>query len=229
LEQDREKAGYVWPEPQRFTTLALAREGVPLVAAAAFVTAVFALLEWAVPALIGLLLTGFFGFFFRDPDRLVPREKKAVVSPADGRVLEAGIIDGGSYFNGSCVKVSIFMSIFNVHVNRIPVTSTVRRIEYHPGTFVNASLDKASADNERNAVFMESEDGHRLTTVQIAGLVARRIICRIQPGDEVRRGARFGLICFGSRLDVYLPPETKTVVAPGQKVRAGTSILAYLP
>jgi phosphatidylserine decarboxylase len=229
LAQDREKAAYAWPEAQRFTTLALAREGVPIVAAAAFVTAVFALLQWTVPALIGLVLTGFFGFFFRDPDRVVPREENALVSPADGRVLEAGIADGGAYYDGTCVKISIFMSIFNVHVNRIPETSTVRRIEYHPGTFVNASLDKASADNERNAVFLETEGGRRLTTVQIAGLVARRIICRVQPGDEVRRGARFGLICFGSRLDLYLPPETKAVVTPGQKVKGGTSILGYLP
>jgi len=229
VEGDREPAGYDWPEKTRFTTLLVAREGLPILALGAFVTAVFALLEFEIPALIGLAATGFVGFFFRDPDRVVPRAEKEVVSPADGKVLLTGIVDGGPYYDGRCLKISVFMSIFNVHVNRNPASATVRRIEYHPGRFFNASLDKASADNERNAIFLETEDGHRLTTVQIAGLVARRIICRLQPGDKVRRGARFGLICFGSRLDVYLPPEAVAAVKPGDKVRAGTSVLGTLP
>ncbi len=229
MEEDRGKAGYGWPEPQRYTTFAVAREGLPILGAAAFATAVLALLGLTVPALIGLFATGFFGFFFRDPDRVVPRNERAVVSPADGRVLGADVVEGGPYYSGPCMKISIFMSIFNVHVNRVPETATVRRIEYHPGKFFNASLDKASDGNERNAIFLETEDGQQFTTVQVAGLVARRIICRIQPGDVVRRGIRFGMICFGSRLDLYLPPEAEAAVAPGQKVRAGSSILGYLP
>jgi phosphatidylserine decarboxylase len=227
--QNQSSSGYNWPEKQRFSTLPVAREGVPVLAAAAFATAVFALLDFAVPALIGLVATGFFGFFFRDPDRVVPRDENAVVSPADGRVLAAEVGDGGPYYDGPCLKIGIFMSIFNVHVNRVPAAGTVQGIEYHPGTFVNASLDKASADNERNAIFIETENGHFLTTVQVAGLVARRIICRLRPGDPVVRGARFGLICFGSRLDLYLPPETEAAVGPGDRVRAGTSILGVLP
>lgn len=221
---------YSWPEAQRFITLPLAAEGVPLLAAAAFITLVLALLELTLPALIGLAAAVFLGFFFRDPDRVVPRDEKAVVSPADGRVLAAEIIeDGGGFYDGTCLKISIFMSIFNVHVNRVPASATVRRIEYHPGRFFSANLDKASEKNERNAVYLETEDGHRLCTVQIAGLVARRIICRIQPGDAVSRGIRFGLICFGSRLDVYLPPEVESAVHRGQKVQAGTSVLGYFP
>ena len=221
---------YQWPETQRFTTLPIAAEGVPILAAAAFITLVLALLELTIPALVGLAAAVFLGFFFRDPDRVVPRDEKAVVSPADGRVLAAEIIeDGGGFYEGKCLKISIFMSIFNVHVNRIPASATVRRIEYHPGRFFSANLDKASAENERNAVFMETEDGQRFTTVQIAGLVARRIICRILPGDPVLRGRRFGLICFGSRLDVYLPPEVESAVRKGHKVKAGTSIIGYLP
>jgi phosphatidylserine decarboxylase len=227
---EKSEPKYQWPETQRFTTLPLAAEGVPILAAAAFITLVLALLELTIPALIGLAAAVFLGFFFRDPDRVVPRDEKAVVSPADGRVLAAEIIaDGGGFYEGKCLKISIFMSIFNVHVNRIPASATVRRIEYHPGRFFSANLDKASAENERNAVFMETEDGQRFSTVQIAGLVARRIICRIQPGDSVLRGGRFGLICFGSRLDVYLPPEVESAVRKGQKVQAGTSIIGYFP
>ncbi len=230
MKPEKSDPKYLWPEAQRFTTLPVAPEGVPILAAAAFITLVLALLGLTVPALIGLFAAMFLGFFFRDPDRVVPRDEQAVVSPADGRVLAAEIIaDGGGFYEGRCLKISIFMSIFNVHVNRIPASGTVRRIEYHPGRFFSANLDKASAENERNAVFMETETGHRLCTVQIAGLVARRIICRILPGDEVLRGRRFGLICFGSRLDVYLPPETGITVQKGQKVQAGTSILGYLP
>ena len=230
MKTEKDDPKYGWPEAQRFTTLPIAAEGMPILAVAAFVTLVFALLELTIPALIGLAAAVFLGFFFRDPDRVVPRDEKAVVSPADGRVLAAGIIeDGGRYYEGKCLKISIFMSIFNVHVNRIPVSATVHRIDYHPGRFFSANLDKAAEENERNAVFLETESGQRLCTVQIAGLVARRIICRIQPGDAVLRGRRFGMICFGSRLDVYLPPEAENAVRKGHKVQAGTSILGYLP
>lgn len=219
---------YQWPEAPRHTTLPMAREGLPLLFAAGFATAVFALLGLTLPALFGLLATGFIGFFFRDPDRIVPRADRAVVSPADGKVILAEICDGEEYFNGKCLKVSIFMSIFNVHVNRAPIAGEVRRILYTPGAFFRANLDKSSRENEHNAVFIETEDGIEICVVQIAGLVARRIVCRIQKGDRVLRGQRFGMICFGSRLDLYLPPETEPAVHVGQRVQAGASILGHL-
>jgi phosphatidylserine decarboxylase len=124
--------------------------------------------------------------------------------------------------------VSIFMSVFNVHVNRAPVAGRVEAVVYRPGKFLNASLDKASADNERNAVTIESESGARIVVVQIAGLIARRIICHVAPEQGVTRGQRFGMICFGSRLEVYLPPDAQLACAVGDKVLAGTSIVGRL-
>ena len=199
-----------------------------MIFAAAFATGVLALLQLRVLALLGLAVTFFIAYFFRDPDRVVPVSDGALVSPADGKVVVAGKVDHTLFYEGPCQKVSIFMSVFNVHVNRIPHEGQVEKIAYHPGKFVNASLDKASEDNERNAIFMITDKGQRFCVVQIAGLIARRIICHIQAGDAVHRGRRFGLICFGSRLDVYLPVEATLNVAVGDRVKAGTSIVGYL-
>ncbi len=213
--------------PSRFA-FPIANTGYPLIFAAAFATGVLALLQLRVPALLGLAVTFFIAYFFRDPDRVVPVSDGAVISPADGRVVIAGKVDQSLFYDGPCQKVSIFMSVFNVHVNRIPHEGQVDKIVYHPGKFVNASLDKASEDNERNAVFVITDKGQRYCVVQIAGLIARRIICQIQTGDTVHRGRRFGLICFGSRLDVYLPVDAALNVAVGDRVKAGTSIVGYL-
>ena len=187
-----------------------------------------ALLQLRAPALLGLAVTFFIAYFFRDPDRVVPVSDGAIISPADGRVVIAGKVDQTLFYDGPCQKVSIFRSVFNVHVNRIPHEGQVDKIVYHPGKFVNASLDKASEDNERNAVFVITDKGQRYCVVQIAGLIARRIICHIQAGESVVRGRRFGLICFGSRLDVYLPVDVALNVAVGDRVKAGTSIVGYL-
>jgi phosphatidylserine decarboxylase len=215
-------------EPSSQVAFPIARAGYPLIFGAAFVTAILALLGFAIPALIGLAGTLFICFFFRDPDRLIPEHSDIVVSPADGKVIFADTADGGRFFEGSCQKISIFMSVFNVHVNRIPHEGNIRKVVYHPGKFFSAHLDKASTDNEHNALFLETSGGKEISVVQIAGLIARRIICIVQEGDVVDRGQRFGLICFGSRLDVYLPPEAKLSVKAGDKVRAGTSVLAHL-
>jgi len=212
--------------PSRFA-FPVASAGYPLIFAAAFATGVLALLQLRAPALIGLAVTFFIAFFFRDPDRVVPISDGAIISPADGRVVIAGKADHTPFYDGSCQKVSIFMSVFNVHVNRIPHEGQIEKIAYHPGKFVNASLDKASEGNERNAVFMITDRGQRFCVVQIAGLIARRIICHIQAGETIHRGRRFGLICFGSRLDVYLPPEASLTVGVGDRVKAGTSIIGY--
>jgi phosphatidylserine decarboxylase len=216
------------PESSSRFAFPVAAAGYPLILACAFATGVLALLHLTVPALLGLAVTFFVACFFRDPDRVVPVSDGAVVSPADGRVVIAGKVDNTLFYDGPCQKVSIFMSVFNVHVNRIPHEGRVEKIDYHPGKFFNASLDKASEDNERNAVFIRTDKGRQFCVVQIAGLIARRIICQIQAGETVYRGRRFGLICFGSRLDVYLPPEAVLNVAVGDKVKAGTSIVGYL-
>jgi phosphatidylserine decarboxylase len=206
----------------------VASAGYPFIVAAAFTTAVLALLGLTTLTLISLVITFAICGFFRDPDRVIPNHPGVLVSPADGKVVLADLVDNSPYFEGPALKISIFMSVFNVHVNRIPFNGLVKEISYYPGKFFSANLDKASRENEHNAVFIEMENGNPLCVVQIAGLIARRIICKIQAGDRVIRGQRFGLICFGSRLDVYLPTDTKLKVAVGDKVSAGASILGQL-
>jgi phosphatidylserine decarboxylase len=203
----------------------MAKAGYPFIFASVFTTAVFALLDVGSLAVLGLLVTGFICWFFRDPDRLIPSGDGVIVSPADGKVIKIEQIDSTPYFEGACTRISVFMSIFNVHVNRAPHEGTIRQVNYFPGKFFSANLDKASADNEHNALLLESPSGKCVGCVQIAGLIARRIICAVQSGDAVKRGQRFGIICFGSRLDVYLPPETEINVNIGDRVQAGSSIL----
>lgn len=214
-----------WSDPPSQTAFPVAKAGYPFIFASAFATAVFALLGVGFLAVLGLLTTGFICYFFRDPDRLIPNGEGLIVSPADGKVIKVEPVDQTPYFDGACTRISVFMSVFNVHVNRAPYEGTIRQIDYHPGKFFSANLDKASKDNEHNALLLESASGKQVGFVQIAGLVARRIICAVQSGDELKRGQRFGLICFGSRLDIYLPEETAIQVAVGDKVEAGSSIL----
>ena len=214
-------------DPPSQTAFPVARAGYPFILVAAFTTAILALLGFTTLTLIGLVITFCICGFFRDPDRVTPVDKGVVVSPADGKVVAAGLVDNSPFSNGEFMKISIFMSVFNVHVNRVPYNGQVKEIDYYPGKFFSANLDKASEQNEHNAVSIEMETGQPLWVVQIAGLIARRIICYIKPGDQVIRGQRFGLICFGSRLDVYLPADIKLRLAVGDKVKAGTSILAH--
>ncbi|MGD8881827.1 MAG: phosphatidylserine decarboxylase family protein [Desulfobacterales bacterium] len=220
---------YSWPETAGQTAFPVARAGYPLIFGAAFVTLIFALLEMTFLTLLGLVITFCFCGFFRDPDRIIPNQPGGIVSPADGKVILAGNADQTSFYEGNCKKISIFMSVLNVHVNRIPFDGNVRDVRHRPGKFFAANLDKASLQNEHNAVFLETEDGQRICVVQVAGLIARRIICKVQPGDDMVRGQRFGLICFGSRLDVYLPENVEFKVAVGDKVKAGASIIGHLP
>jgi phosphatidylserine decarboxylase len=217
-----------WSDPPSHTAFPVARAGYPFILTSAFATAIFAILGLTLFALMGLVATFFICYFFRDPDRVVPKSTGTVVSPADGKVIWVGSVDTGPCFQEAGIKVSIFMSIFNVHVNRIPYEGQVKRVRYHPGKFFSANLDKASMHNEHNAVFIETEEGKHICVVQIAGLIARRIISRLQEGDIVIRGQRYGLICFGSRLDVYLPSNTKLNVSVGDRVKAGTSVLGDL-
>ena len=219
---------FSWSDSPSQAAFPIAKPGYPLIFAAAFVTTIFALLELTFLSLLGLAATLFICCFFRDPDRLIPTEQDAVVSPADGKVILTEAVDGCPFFEGPCMKISVFMTVFNVHVNRAPHEGIVRGVIYYPGKFFSANLDKASAENEHNALLIETDKGAKICVVQIAGLVARRIICKVQDGDRLGRGQRFGMICFGSRLDVYLPADAKLDVAVGDKVSAGTSILGYL-
>ena len=209
------------------TAFPIASAGYPFIAAAAFATAVLAILGLTTLTLIALVVTFCICGFFRDPDRIIPDEDGAVVSPADGKVIRADLVNNSPLYDGQAMKVSIFMSVFNVHVNRIPFNGRVKEISYYPGKFFSANLDKASLQNEHNAVLLEMENAEPICVVQIAGLIARRIICKIRPGDHVLRGQRFGLICFGSRLDVYLPADIKLKVVVGDKVKAGMSVLGH--
>lgn len=213
------------PDPPSQTAFPVANAGYPFIFAGAFTTAILALLGLTTLTLIALAATFCICGFFRDPDRVIPEEEGVVVSPADGKVIVAGPVENSPYYDGKSVKISIFMSVFNVHVNRVPFNGKVKAINYFPGKFFSANLDKASQQNEHNAVTIEMDNGKPLCVVQIAGLIARRIICYVNSGDHLQRGQRFGLICFGSRLDIYLPTDIKLKVAVGDKVKAGTSIL----
>ncbi len=179
---------------------------------------------WALPFWV---LTLFVLQFFRDPPRLVPVGEQFILSPADGRIVAIMPVQD-PWLQRSAVKVSVFMNVFNVHSNRSPVHGKVRHVEYHPGQFVNADLDKASEANERNAVILDTPHG-ALTCVQVAGLIARRILCYVVPGSEVSAGERYGFIRFGSRVDLYLPPEVRIRVALGDVVKATTTVVAEWP
>jgi len=209
----------------RKPTYGITPEGAPSIGLTALSALVFALLGLTLPALLFLLLCFFCCNFFRDPERVVPVAPDLAVCPADGKVIK--ITSMPDPFTGeSRLCVCIFMNVFNVHVNRSPIEGQVEAIAYHPGKFINASFDKASTDNERCAYDLSDRDGKRWSMVQIAGLVARRIVCRVDVGDGLKKGERFGMIKFGSRVDVYLPDGYEPKVHVGQKVLAGQTVLA---
>ena len=206
------------------------REGPKFIAAFAVVTVLLWLL-WEPLGLGGLALTIWCYYFFRDPDRTVPMDEGLIVSPADGVVSLIGpAIPPAELDLGPqpLMRVSVFMSVFDCHVNRAPVAGEVTDVAYRPGKFFSAELDKASEENERNGLVITMADGTRLGVVQIAGLVARRILCEVDTGAQLERGDRFGLIRFGSRLDVYLPEGTAPRVSVGQVMTSGESILAVI-
>jgi phosphatidylserine decarboxylase len=204
----------------------IAREGRPFLALAVAVAlgASWAWGWWSLPL---WLLALFVLQFFRDPPREVPNAPGAVLSPADGRVVVVGKARD-PYLDREALKISVFMNVFNVHSNRSPVDAEVVQAWYHPGSFLNAALDKASLENERNALQLRTADGADVTCVQVAGLVARRILCYVKPGDRLARGQRYGFIRFGSRVDLYLPLDAQPTVAVGDKVYATSTIVAEL-
>ena len=206
----------------------IAREGWPYLVATLAVALVLSLVGWWLPAALAWVVFLFVLQFFRDPPRDVPAQANAVVSPADGRIVRIGKARD-PYLDRDALMISVFMNVFNVHSNRSPVDATVAEVWYHAGGFVNAALEKASSENERNALKLVMGDGTSVTCVQIAGLIARRILCYVKRGDTLARGQRYGFIRFGSRVDVYLPPGATPRVAIGDKVKASSTVLAELP
>jgi phosphatidylserine decarboxylase len=204
----------------------IAREGWPFLGIALLVSlaAAFFIGWWSLPFWLATL---FILQFFRDPPREVPDDPLAVVSPADGRIVWVGKSQD-PYLKRDALKVSVFMNVFNVHSNRSPVDCVVKERWYFPGSFLNAALDKASLGNERNALWLRTPDGQDVTCVQIAGLIARRILCYVEPGAQLRKGQRFGFIRFGSRVDVYLPLDAQVTATIGEKVYAAQTVLARL-
>lgn len=204
---------------------AVCPEGFAAIGVTAFSALLFAILSWPVLSVICWLLFLFSIHFFRDPDRVVPREKGTACSPADGTVIS--VESREDPFGGEQRQcISIFMSVFNVHVNRAPVSCVVTAIRYFEGLFINASFDKASSGNERCAWLLEDEESNKWTLVQIAGLIARRIVCFAQVGDKLTMGERIGMIRFGSRVDLYLPSAYSPAVRKGQKVYGGQTVIA---
>ena len=207
------------------------REGYRFVAIFAAVALVLFWLHWTPLAWLAVVLTVWCAYFFRDPERVTPLRGGLVISPADGRVsaiVEVVPPPELDLPREPVTRISVFMNVFDVHVNRAPVDAAIRRIAYVPGLFLNADLDKASLDNERQALTLERPNGQRLGVVQIAGLVARRIVKFVNEGEQLSAGQRFGLIRFGSRVDVYLPKGAQALVCVGQRAVAGETVLADL-
>lgn len=204
----------------------IAREGWPFLAIS--VAAATAMTLWCAAWSIPLWIVALFILqFFRDPSRNVPTQANAVLSAADGKVIVVGKA-WDEYLQREALKISVFMNVFNVHSNRSPLDATIKKRWYSPGKFFNAALEKASLENERNALWLKTQDGQDVTCVQIAGLIARRILCYVDAGDKLQRGQRYGFIRFGSRVDLYLPLTAIPKVSLGDKVRAGETILAEL-
>ena len=207
----------------------MAKEGLPFVLISCALALFFLFLDLYFVFILAAIISLFIIFFFRDPDRKSDVEQNAVLTPADGKILEVKHLhDNNTPLGEPAVKVSIFMSVFNVHVNRIPIGGGIEKITYHPGKFFSANRDKASKHNENNRITLKTNASRRVVFIQIAGLIARRIACWIKEGERVEVGQRFGLIRFGSRLEVYLPVDSQITVNLNQKVKAGETVIGYI-
>jgi len=206
----------------------IAREGLPFIVPLGVSSIVFAFFGIIWLTSLFFIATAFVTWFFRNPRRKTPEDEKAVISPADGEIIKIEDVMESIFLKGPAKKISIFMNVFNVHVNRIPYSGVVNSIHYNKGGFFSANLDKASLSNERNSILIKTDDGKEILTVQIAGLIARRIECWVKEGMHVCKGERFGLIRFGSRLEVFLPSDSITSVKVGDKVKAGETPIGWL-
>jgi len=205
----------------------IAKEGLSFLFPMILLTIIVGVMGWKVWMFLGILLSLFIAYFFRNPRREIPNLQNIILSPADGRVIHVGECEEDRFLKEKALKVSIFMSLFDVHLNRAPISGKVLDRSYLPGRYLVASREKSSLLNEQNAVILETEDRLKILLIQIAGFVARRIVCYAKAGDLLRRGEIFGLIRFGSRVDLYLPPEVKPIVRVGQHVKGGESIIGY--
>jgi len=205
----------------------VAKEGFPFLIPSLILTVGVAAIGWTVLTVLGILLTLFIAFFFRNPKREIPDLHNIILSPADGKVIHVGEDREDRFLKERALKISIFMSVLDVHINRSPVTGKVLERSYHPGRFLVASAEKASLDNEQNALVLEMEDHSKILVIQIAGFIARRIVCYANAGDRLKMGETFGLIRFGSRVDLYLPASVKPTVRVGQHIKGGESIVGY--
>jgi phosphatidylserine decarboxylase len=205
----------------------IAKEGFPFLIPAVLLTVILGVVGWKVWMSLGILVSLFIAYFFRNPRREIPDLQNIILSPADGRIIHVGECEEDRFLKEKTLKVSIFMSLFDVHLNRAPVSGKVLERNYLPGRFLVANVEKSSLLNEQNAVILETEDRVKVLLIQIAGFVARRIVCYAKTGDLLRKGEIFGLIRFGSRVDLYLPPEVKPIVRVGQHVKGGESIIGY--
>ena len=206
----------------------VAKEGYPFISFSVFITIISAILGYPALTLFLLVVTAFILMFFRDPERIMPEGDDNILSPADGKIIVSERVKDIRFSEDELLKISIFMNVFNVHVNRTPVSGIVKRVVHVPGSFLAADNAQAHLKNEYCAVTVAGPDNREITFVQIAGMIARRIVCWLEPGDTVIQGRRYGLIRFGSRVDVYLPKESQVMISPGQKVTAGETILARL-
>lgn len=206
----------------------IAVEGYPFLGGALLITALFVVLSWKVLAVFGLCVALFIAFFFRNPERVPPEGEKAVLAPADGVIIYLGEARE-PHLDADMLKISIFMSVFNVHVNRAPISGRVADTFYRKGKFLDVRDECATFENEQSGLVVETAGGERLVVVQVAGLIARRIVCYAKKGDPLIRGERYGLIRFGSRLDIYLPKGSEPLVALGDKTVAGETILGSIP
>jgi phosphatidylserine decarboxylase len=205
--------------------MAIAREGYPIIFTAAMLSIVGFAAGWVSIGVILALVALATAAFFRDPERIPPAGEGLIVSPADGKIVSIADIEDESDIRETATRISIFLSPLDVHINRTPVDGKIEEIRYSPGRFIAAYKDEASSRNERNALRIVDRRGRKLRVVQVAGVLARRIVCRVKPGEEVGRGERFGLIMFGSRTDTYLPSGCRVEVVEGQRVKGGETIL----
>ncbi len=212
----------------RAVGIPFAKEGIPFIAIPAGLTVFAGWLGWVIVAVGAALLTAFVAWFFRNPARVVPKDPHLVVAPGDGKVIAIEEEFEPRYLKDRALRVTIFLNVFNVHINRMPCDGTVENIQYQPGAFMVASKPDATLRNEQNALMIKTVEGVKVLCVQVAGLIARRIVCWASPMDLARRGERYGLIRFGSRMDTFLPIGTTLKVAVGDHVKGGESILGEL-
>ena len=212
------------PSPNARGQKLIAAPGYPLVLASVVLIFLGVIGGWSWITVLGALGTGFFTYFFRDPERTIPPEPGLIVAPADGKVVLVEEVAEEEFLRGPARRVATFMNIFDVHVNRAPVAGAVAEMQHRPGGY-RAAFRREAAGNEQQVLVLDDEAGHRVLMIQIAGLLARRIVPFVQPGQQLARGERIGMICFGSRVDLYLPPEVDIRVKVGDRLKAGSSII----